>query len=63
MTRRRKSVILAKLAGDSDAELKSMVAEISGLKTAPGHNTAKSSGWARRFAASGKNFAPKIRES
>ena len=56
-------MVLAKLTEASHLELKSMVAEISGLKTAPGHNPAKSSGWARRFAASGKNFALKIRES
>jgi hypothetical protein len=53
MARRKKSVVLAKLAEDSRGELKSMVTELSGDREV-GSDRAKTGHWSRRFGASGK---------
>ena len=52
MTKRKKSVVLAKLAEDARGELNAMVSELADAKSkGPG---AKPALWRRRFAASGK---------
>jgi len=62
VARRKKLVVLAKLAEDSRGELKAMTGELFGSKAEPEDSVAKPVHWSRRFAASGKiGFAPKIR--
>lgn len=62
MAKSRNSVVLVKLARDSRAELESMVAELSGVRSDSKGTGTSSVRWSRRFAASGKDgFAPKLR--
>jgi hypothetical protein len=61
MARRKKVLVLAKLAEDSTGQLKSMVKELVGDRPALAGDVAKAAHWSRRFAASGKGFAPRIR--
>jgi hypothetical protein len=54
VARRKKSVVLAKLAEDSRGELNAMVAELSGGNADSKGLEAKPAHKRRRFAASGK---------
>ncbi len=54
--RKKRLIVIEKLIADSEAELKLMQANLEGEQT-------RQTQWSRRFAASGKNYAPKIRES
>jgi hypothetical protein len=54
VTRKKKSVVLTRLAEDSRAELNEMVLELSGGNSAPKGVADKPGRKQRRFAASGK---------
>jgi hypothetical protein len=65
MTRKKKPLVLAKLAEDPRSELESMLNDLAGDR-AHASDDAKLSQWARRFSATGKNtcrVAPRIRLS
>jgi hypothetical protein len=59
MTRKR-TIVLRKLAQCSSFELELMVVELTGVSPSRASDARKTLHWSRRFAASGKNFAPKI---
>jgi len=59
--RKSKPIILGKLDEQSREELQAMEAELSPVKPANERQDARPSRWARRFAASGKDHAPKLR--
>lgn len=63
MARRRTALVLKRLAENSNGTLKSMVAELVGGKIALVGDHTKAARWSRRFAASGKEFAPRIKRS
>jgi len=65
MARRKKPLVLAKLAEDSRSELESMFNDLAGDQ-AHASDDAKLSQWGRRFSATGKSTcapAPRIRLS
>jgi len=60
MARRPTAIVLRKLAEESARQLKAMVTELEGNRVAI---EGKPTGWAKRFKASGKSRAPRIRAS
>lgn len=54
MAKKRKPILLDKLARESLPKLRSMVTELAGLASHGTNDTGKPSPWKRRFAASGK---------
>jgi hypothetical protein len=63
MARKRTTIVLRKLAQRSSLELDSMIIELTGVSPTRANDARKTLHWSQRFAASGKNFAPKIRAS
>jgi len=61
MARKRAKIALNNLPPASATDLASMVAELRGGDKLPVSDSAKPLRWSRRFAASGKSFAPKMR--
>ena len=63
MTTKKTVIMLDEPARKSAVKLESMVAELIGDTQPRAIANAKAAQWSRRFAASGKNFAPRIRAS
>jgi len=61
MARKRAKIALNKLPPSSTNDLASMVTELRGDNKPAVSDSAKPPRWSRRFVASGKNFAPKMR--
>ena len=57
---RKRTIVLRKLAQRSSLELESMVIELTGVSPSRASDARNTAHWSRRFAASGKGFAPKI---
>ena len=62
MAKKRRAIKLDQLGRESAAKVESMAMELAG-EVRLGANDPKPALWSRRFAASGKGIAPKIRQS
>jgi hypothetical protein len=61
MAKKNKAIVLGRLAEDRKSELKAMVEDLEGSSSRALAETAPHTHWSRRFAASGKGVAPKIK--
>ncbi len=61
MARRTNAIILQKLTKDREADLREMLQDLTGSSSRRISGNSSPSHWRRRFVASGKANAPKIR--
>ena len=61
MSRTKRPIVLEKLARDASAEVASMQADLENQTATAGSKDRKATRWPRRFSASGKVTAPRLR--